>query len=42
MELEPNVELKLVSSISPNVDKIKEIFTVLEMKQSLMEVDKRY
>ena len=42
VELEPNVELKLVSSISPNVDKIKEIFTVLEMKQSLMEVDKRY
>jgi len=42
VELEPNVELKLVSSISPNVDKIKEIFTELEMKQSLMEVDKRY
>ena len=42
VELEPNVELKLVTSISPNVDKIKEIFTELEMKQSLMEVDKRY
>ena len=42
VELESNVELKLVSSISPDVDKIKEIFTELEMKQSLMEVDKRY
>ena len=42
VELESNVELKLVSSINPDVDKIKEIFTELEMKQSLMEVDKRY
>ena len=42
VELESNVELKLVSSISHDVDKIKEIFTELEMKQSLMEVDKRY
>jgi len=42
VELESNVELKLVPSISPDVDKIKEIFTELEMKQSLVEVEKRY